>query len=96
LVREGPVAHAAVPGRQAGPEQHRVILRGGASLAARSQPQLAGGTVRFTDERGTLVSIKASEVDLAATAAANHLAWPAAPVRAQAPAPAVHPASPPH
>jgi hypothetical protein len=95
LTREGPVAHAAAAASGPPPpaEQHRVILRDGSSLAARSEPQLAGRTVRFTDQRGTLVSVRVSEVDLAATAAANHLAWPSAPAPAPTAAPAASPTS---
>jgi hypothetical protein len=98
LTREGPVAHsaAAAAGGPAAPEQHQVILRDGSSLSARSEPRLAGGTVRFTDQRGTLVSVRASEVDLTATAAANHLAWTAVVAAAPAAAPSTRPSSPPH
>ncbi|HVR08709.1 MAG TPA: hypothetical protein VMW75_11740 [Thermoanaerobaculia bacterium] len=96
LVREGPVAHAPVPGRLAVADQHQVILRDGSALPARSAPQLARGTVRFTDPRGILVSVRASEVDLAATAAANHLAWSTTSPPVRAPAPAPQPASRPH
>jgi hypothetical protein len=93
---EGPVAHSAVPARAgvSPAEQHPVILRDGTAVTAKSLPRLAGGTVRFTDLRGTLVSVRASEVNLAATAAANHLTWTGVPAPAPA-APAAHPASPP-
>jgi hypothetical protein len=76
---EGPVAHAAPPPPPPGPRKYRVILRDGSAVVARDLPRLVAGTVRFTDDRGgTLVAIKASLVDLAATAEANQAKWEAA------------------
>jgi hypothetical protein len=67
-------------------QRYSVILRDGNALLAKGEPRLIGPTVRFVDERGTLVAVRASEVDLAATAAANHLEWVAgSPVPARAP-----------
>lgn len=100
-VAEGEVAHAKPPAPPPPPEPHRLILRNGSILLARDEPKLVGGTVRFTDQRGTLVSVRASEVDQQATAAANRLhagAAPApkvAPARPPAPAPKAVAARPP-
>jgi hypothetical protein len=91
---EGPVSHATPPPPPPAPRKYRVILRDGSAVVARDQPKLVGGTVRFIDDRGgTLVAIKATEVNLAATAAANQLSLEAAsqargPAAAAAPAPA--------
>jgi U1 small nuclear ribonucleoprotein C len=72
-------------------EGHRIVLRDGSSVGAKSAPTLVGNTVRFSDERGTLVSLRVSEVNLAATATANHLDWkPAAPVSTPAVGAAPH------
>jgi hypothetical protein len=77
---EGPVAHAAPPPPPAGPKKYRVIMRDGSAVLARDLPKVVAGTVRFTDDRGgMLVAIKASLVDLAATAEANRLKWEAVP-----------------
>jgi hypothetical protein len=87
---EGPVAHTAPPPPPPGPRKFRVILRDGTAVVARDQPRLVAGAVRFTDDRGgTLVAIKASQVDLAATAEANQIKWDAAsPARDPAASPA--------
>jgi hypothetical protein len=75
---EGPVEHAAPPPPPPGPRKYRVILRDGTGMVARDQPKLVSGTVRFTDDRGgTLVAIKATLVDLGATAAVNQISWDA-------------------
>lgn len=75
---EGPVAHARTPGPPPA-VLYKVVMRDGSAVFAKDLPKLAANTVRFTDTRGILVSARASEVDLRATAAANHVAWPAAP-----------------
>ncbi|HVR08710.1 MAG TPA: hypothetical protein VMW75_11745 [Thermoanaerobaculia bacterium] len=92
--QDGMTAHDLHGGIPAPAVEHRVILRDGIVLPARSAPRLAGGTVRFTDPHGVLVSLRASEVDLPATAAANDLDWrgalskaSAAPVASTAAAP---------
>ena len=72
---DGMSAHDMNGGMPAPAVQHKVILRDGVVLAARDAPQLAGGMVRFADPRGLLVSVRASEVDLPATATANALDW---------------------
>jgi hypothetical protein len=91
-------AHDMHDGIPAPPAFHKVILRDGVILQAKDQPRLAGGQVRFSDPHGTLMSVRASEVDLPATAAANHLDWKTAGVPAAAPAPAAapRPDGPPH
>jgi hypothetical protein len=95
------VAHARPPAPPPLAALPRVILRDGSVLSAKELPKLVGGTVRFADPHGTLVSVRASEVDLAATAAANHMTWTApAPAAAPAAVPpkvaASRPAKPPH
>ena len=94
--RDGGAAHdmrGGIPEPVAIP--HKVILRDGVILAARDAPRLVGATVRFADAHGVLVSLRASEVDLAATAAANaldwHVAMPAPAARTAAPPPAAPP-----
>lgn len=53
--------------------EHRVVLRDGSALFAKDLPRLSGNAVVFTDSQNRLVSLRASEVDLRATGAANHL-----------------------
>lgn len=67
------VAHDMHDGMLAPARHYQVILRDGVSLPALDEPKLADGAVRFSDLHGTLVAVRASEVDLPATAAANHL-----------------------
>ncbi len=85
-------AHDMRGGIPAPPVEHKVILRDGVMLAAREAPVLAGGTVRFANPRGLLVSVRAADVDLPATAAANELDWPGSP---PAPPPAAEASAPP-
>ncbi|HEV3460365.1 MAG TPA: hypothetical protein VHG32_27800 [Thermoanaerobaculia bacterium] len=72
---DGMSAHDMHGGIPAPAVEYKVILRDGVVLPARAAPQLAGDTVRFATPRGLLVSLRASEVDLQATAAANALDW---------------------
>jgi hypothetical protein len=91
---DGGVAHDMSGGMPATAVQYMVILRDGSAVLAREAPWIAGGTVRFPNPRGLLVSVRASEVDLAATAEANGVDWHAVPAPA-APAAATPPAAPP-
>jgi hypothetical protein len=50
---------------------HRVVLLDGTTLWAKNVPRLSGNSVVFTDAQNRLVSLRASEVDLKATGAAN-------------------------
>jgi hypothetical protein len=93
--QDGGVAHDMTGGIPAPPIQHKVILRDGVTLLARGAPRLAGGSVRFSDPRGMLVSVRASDVDLPATAAANALDWHGAAPAPKKPAPAASPGAPP-
>jgi hypothetical protein len=60
-----------------------VVLKGGAVIALKKAPEVRGNTVLLTRSDGTVVSVPASEVDRAATAAAR-----SAPAPAPAPTPA--------
>lgn len=48
-----------------------LILRDGTRLETRGAPRVEGRRVTFTDAKGSLVALAASEVDFAATEAAN-------------------------
>jgi hypothetical protein len=76
LVLAGSVAFADV-----------VVLKGGAVINLKKPPEVRGNTVLLTRTDGTLLSVRATEIDRAATAAARSIAA-APPARAAAPAPA--------
>ncbi|MCZ7652047.1 MAG: glutaredoxin family protein [Thermoanaerobaculia bacterium] len=56
-----------------------LVLRDGTRLETRGVPKVEGRRVTFTDARGVWVALAASEVDLAATEAANRVEEAAAP-----------------
>jgi hypothetical protein len=76
LVLAGAVASADV-----------IVLKGGAVINLKKPPEVRGNTVLLTRTDGTLLSVRASEIDRGATAAARSTAAaPKPPVAAPAPA----------
>jgi glutaredoxin len=62
-----------------------LVLRDGARLEVKGAPRMEGRRITFTTKQGTLAALAATEVDLAATEAANRA--PAPPAKPSPPAP---------
>src|SRR5213594_276060 len=65
-----------------------VVLKGGAVINLKKPPEVRGNTVLLTRTDGTLLSVRATEIDRSATAAARSAAAAARPPAPTVPAPA--------